>query len=70
MAENPYAMVTDGSSNSGLFKMNLVCVYIFDTERSQQVEFKFYSMCSTSGDDCSKSQTVFDTIVALSHATN
>ena len=62
MAENPYAMVNDGSSDTGLLNMNPVCVYIFDIERSKQVEFKFYSMCLTSGEDCSKSQTLFDSI--------
>ena len=62
MTENPFAMVNDGSNDSGISKMNPVCVYIFDIERSKQVEFKFYSMCSTTGEHCSKSQTLFDKI--------
>ena len=62
MSENPYALVNDGSSDCGLSKMNPVCVYIFDVQRSKQVEFKFYSMCSTTGEDCSKTETLFTAI--------
>ena len=42
--------------------MNPVCVYIFDVKRSKQVEFKFYSVSSTSGEDCSKAETLFTAI--------
>ena len=62
MSENPYALVNDGSSDCGLSKMNPVCVYIFDVQRSKQVEFKFYSMCSTTVEDCSKAETLFNAI--------
>ena len=62
MTENPFSIVNDGSNDSGLSKMNPVCVYIFDIERSKQVEFKFYSMCSTSREHCSKSETLFNAI--------
>ena len=44
MSENPYALVNDGSSDCGPSKMNPVCVYIFDVQRSKEVELKFYSM--------------------------
>ena len=59
MSENPYALVNDGSSDCGSSKMNPVCANIFDVNRSKQVEFNFYSMCSTSGEDCSKAETLF-----------
>ena len=62
MSENPYALVNDESSDCGLSKMNPVCVYIFDVKRSKQVEFKFYSVSSTSGEDCSKAETLFTVI--------
>ena len=39
--------------------MNPVCVHIFDVKRSKQAEFKFYSMCSTSGEGCCKAETLF-----------
>ena len=42
--------------------MNPVCVYIFDVKRSKQLEFKLYSMCSTSREDCSNAETLFTTI--------
>ena len=62
MSDNPYALVNDGSSDCGLLKINLVCVYIFDVQRRKQVEFKFYSMCSTTWEDCSKAETLFTAI--------
>ena len=46
-------------------KMNPVSIYIFDVLRSIQVELqvhKFYFMCSTSGEDCSKAETLFTAI--------
>ena len=39
-----------------------VCVYIFDVKRSKQLELKLYSMCSTSGEDCSNAEALFTTI--------
>ena len=62
MSESPYALVNDGTSDRGPSKMNPVCAYIFDVKRSKQVEFKFYSMCSTSGKDCSKAEALLTTI--------
>ena len=62
MSENPYAFLIDESSDCGPSKMNPVCVYIFDVKRSKQVEFKFYSMYSTSGEDCSKAEALFTAI--------
>ena len=62
MSENCYALVNDGSSDCGLLKMNQVCVHVFDVKRRKQIEFKFYSMCSTYGEDCSKAVTSFAAI--------
>ena len=62
MSENPYAFLIDESSDCGPSKMNPVCVYIFDVKRSKQGEFKFYSVSSTSGDDCSKTETILSVI--------
>ena len=62
MSENPYAFLIDESSDCGPSKMNPVCVYIFDVKRSKQVEFKFYSVSSTSGEDCSKTETILPVI--------
>ena len=62
MVANPFSMVNDGSNDSEIYKMNPLCVYIFDIERSKQVEFKFYWMCSTTGEHCSKSKNLFNKI--------
>ena len=42
--------------------MNRVCVYIFVVRTSKQVELRFSSVCSTSGEDCSKAETLFTVI--------
>ena len=62
MSENPYALAYDGSSHCDPSEMNPVCVYIFDVKRSKQVESKFYSMCWTSSEDCSRAETLFTAI--------
>ncbi len=62
MKEQPYSLVNDGSSDSGVGKMNPVCALIFDVNKSKQVSFKFYDMCVTRGEHCSKAATLFDAI--------
>ena len=62
MKEQPYSLVNDGSSDSGVDKMNPVCALIFDVNKSKQVSFKFYDMCVTRGEHCSKAATLFDAI--------
>ena len=54
MRENPFSLVHDGSSDSGIKKMNAACAFIFDVNNSKYVETKFYDMCATSGEDCGK----------------
>ena len=63
LKEQPYALVNDGTSDTELKKMNSVCAQIFDVKNiSKRVEFKFYDMCATSGEHCSKASTLFDAI--------
>ena len=45
-----FAIVNDGSSDTGLEKMNALCTHNFDIERSNKVEVKFFNMCITSGE--------------------
>ena len=61
MRTQPFSLVNDGSSDSGIKKMNALCAYIFNVNNSKPVEFKFYDMCSTSGEHCSKAETLFTT---------
>ena len=61
MKEQPYSLVNDATSNTGLKKMNPVCCQIFDVDTSTQVEFQFY-MCATSGEHCLKSSTLSEAI--------
>ena len=58
--EQPYALVNDGTSDTGLKKMNAVCCHIFDVDTSKRVEFQFYNMCANSGEHCSKASTLFE----------
>ena len=62
MKEQLYALVNDGTSATGLKKMNAVCCQIFDVDASKRVEFQFYDMCATSGEPCSKASTLFEAI--------
>ena len=45
--------LNDESSDRGLEKMNGMCIHIFDIERSNKVEVKYFNMCTTSGEHCS-----------------
>ena len=62
MRTQPFSLVNDGSSDFGIKKMNALCAYIFDVNNSKRVKFKFYDMCSTSGEHCSKAETLFTAI--------
>ena len=42
--------------------MNASCALIFDVNNSKCVEFKFYNMCATSGEDCPNASTLFAAI--------
>ena len=64
--ESNDSLINDGSSDSGLKKMNATWAIIFDVERSNKVELKFYDMCSTIGENLSTAETLFEAInVAL-----
>ena len=62
MSEYLHALVNDGSSDGGPSKVKPLFAFIFDVRRSNQVEFKFFSMSSTTGEDFSKSETLFESI--------
>ena len=42
MREEPFSLLNDGSSDTGLKNMNAVAVNIFDVNQSKKVECKFY----------------------------
>ena len=62
MQNRPFSVCNDGSGDSGIKKMNPVCVNIFDANNSSEVQTKFYGMSVTTGVDCSKSETLFNAI--------
>ena len=47
MKIDKFAIVKNGSSDMGLEKMNVVRIHIFDVNRSNKVEVKFFNMCTT-----------------------
>ena len=57
-----FAIVNNGSSDTGLEKINVVYTHIFDAERSNKVELKFFNMCTTSGEHCSTAESPFNAI--------
>ena len=42
--------------------MNVACALIFDGKCSKQVEFNFFDMCSTTGENASTADTLFQSI--------
>ena len=47
MKEQPFALVSDGTSDCGIRKMNSLCAYIFDVINLKLVELKSDDMCAT-----------------------
>ena len=62
MKEEPFSLLNDGSSDTGLKKMNVVAVNIFDVTRSKKVECKFYDMCVTTAEHSGKAENIFSAI--------
>ena len=68
MKTNPFTLVNDGSSDTGISKMNPCRALIFDISNSDKVCLKFFDMCPTTGEDCCKSEALFNAIdSALQH---
>ena len=61
MREEPFSLLNDGSSDTGLKNMNAVAVNIFDVNQSKKVECKFY-MCGTTGEHSSKAENIISAI--------
>ena len=62
MKKEAFSLLNDGSSDTGLKKMNAVAVNIFDVNRSKKVECKFYGMCVTTGEHSGKAENIFTAI--------
>ena len=61
MKANSYSLLVDGSSDTGLVKLNLLTVRIFDTRRSR-VLTHLLDMCTTSERECGTSAAIFSKI--------
>ena len=59
---NIHSLVNDGSSDTGLKKMNVACTMIFYINRSKTIEMEFFDMRSTTAEDASKASTLFTAI--------
>ena len=59
---HPYSVGTDGSNDTGIEKMNPICVQIFDVNRSRTVTTHFLDMCVTSGVGSATAEGIFTAI--------
>ena len=59
---HPFSVGTDGLNDTGLEKMNPVCLQIFDVNRSKKVSSHFLSMCLTSAKNASTAACIFHKI--------
>eukprot|EP00795_Rhopilema_esculentum_P011061 gene11061-19920_t len=59
---HPYSVGTDGSNDTGIEKMNPICVKIFDVNRSRTVTTHFLDMCVTSGVGSATAEGIFTAI--------
>ena len=56
MKEEPFSLVNDGLSDTGLKKMNAVAVNLHDVNHIKKVECNFYDMCVTTGTNSGKAE--------------
>ena len=61
MKTNPFCPLIDGSSDTGLEKLNPLTVRIFDMRRSQ-ILTHLLDMCTTSGRECGTAVAIFSKI--------
>lgn len=59
---HPFSCGTDGSSDTGIQKMNPVSIRIFDINSAKKVSIHFYNMCLTEGEDGAKAKAIFEAI--------
>ena len=49
----------DGSNDTGIKKMNPVCVRMFYIQHFNKVTNHFFNMCLTEGEDAAKASVIF-----------
>ena len=59
---NPYSVGHNGSNDTGVRKMNNVCIRIFDIKQSKTVRSHLFDMCLIEGEDAAKASTIFAAI--------
>ena len=61
MKTQPFSLTNDGTSNTGVKKMNVTCAMTFDVRTSIKVELKFYNMYPT-GENASTAESLFQAV--------
>ena len=59
---NTFTIANDGSSDTGIEKINTACTHMFNVERSDKVQVKFFNIGTTSGEHCSATERLFNAI--------
>ena len=62
MKTQPFSLTNDGTSDTGIKKMNATCALIFDVRTSKEVEMNFYNMCPTTGENAATAESLFQPV--------
>ena len=60
----------DGSNDTGIKKMNPVCVRMFYIQHFNKVTNHFFNMCLTEGEDAAKASVIFVAVEQCSESEN
>ena len=57
-----FSLTNDGTSDTGIKKVNATCALIFDVRTSKEVQMKFYNMCPTTSENTSTAKSLFQSV--------
>ena len=58
----PYSIVNDGSNDNSVKQMNTTCALIFYVNRCKTVDFRFFDMCTATGEHRFTDQILLDVV--------
>ena len=57
-----FSLINDGTSDTGVKKMNAVCALIFNVRTSKEVELKLCNMCPKTDENISTAESLFQAV--------